>query len=157
VVVTGRDFFPLRIFWWFYFQQFRNGGRDVDIVNILQAAALEVWPGGIEDGLRLGQPRVVTMLSKKRRRLKEVAYGCFSTRVEVQVIAGDGNHQNIAAVLAKSMKISSLPRRFFSWSLPKFDVLSNNCGPRGFFRIISKTRSLVSGSLTALSASSIFF
>ena len=26
--------------------------------------------------------------------------------VEVQVIAGDGNHQNIAAIIAKSMEIS---------------------------------------------------
>jgi hypothetical protein len=46
------------------------------------------------------------MLSKKGRWLKEVAYCCSGAGGEVQVVAGYCDHQNVAAVLAKSMEVS---------------------------------------------------
>src|SRR5262245_33743606 len=74
-------------------------------VNVLQTFSLEVRAGGVKDGLHLRQPRIMAMLTEKRRRLKEVAYGCPCARVEVQVITGDCNHQDIPGVVAESMKV----------------------------------------------------
>ena len=83
--------FPLRILWPIYSEELGDGRSDIDVVHVLQRSSLEVRAGGIEDGLHLGDPWIMAMLSEKRRRLKEIAYGCSCAGAEVQVIAGDRN------------------------------------------------------------------
>jgi len=46
------------------------------------------------------------MPSKKGRWLKEVAYCCSAAGGEVQVVAGYCDHQNVAGILAESVKVS---------------------------------------------------
>ena len=46
--------FPLRILWRIYSEQLCNGGRDIDVVDFFQTAALEVGPAGVEYGFILG-------------------------------------------------------------------------------------------------------
>ena len=104
--VSGANFFALRILGRIYSEELGDGRSDIDVVNVFQGSSLEVRAGGIKYRLHLGQPRVVTVLSEKRRRLKEIAYRCSCARVEVQVIAGDRYHQNIAGVFAENVKVS---------------------------------------------------
>src|SRR5215510_14147978 len=105
LLVAGANFLTLRILGRIYSENFCHCWGNVDIVNVLQTFSLEVRAGGVKDGLHLRQPRIMAMLTEKRRRLKEVAYGCPCARVEVQVITGDRNHQDIPGVVAESMKV----------------------------------------------------
>ena len=93
------------------------------------------------------------MLSEKRRRLKEVAYRCSCARAEVQVIAGDRNHQNVAGVFAECVKVSLAAAPLLIVITGEIRFLAKDVfGSRGFFKMISKTLSLVTGSLIALIA-----
>ena len=76
VVVAGLNFSPLGVFRRLDVQQLRNRRRDVDVVDFLEGSPLEIRSRRVENRFHLAQPRVVTVLAEKRRRLKEVPYGC---------------------------------------------------------------------------------
>jgi len=103
--VSGANFFALRVPRRIYSEELGDGRSDIDVVNVFQGSSLEVRAGGIKYRLHLGQPRVVTVLSEKCRRLKEVADRHCCARAEVQVITRDRHHQNISSVVAECVKV----------------------------------------------------
>ena len=103
--VSGANFFALRVPGRIYSEELGDGRSDIDVVNVFQGSLLEVRAGGIKYRLHLGQPRVVTVLSEKCRRLKEIADRRCCARAKVQVIARDRHHQNIAGVFAECVKV----------------------------------------------------
>jgi hypothetical protein len=48
LLVFRATFLTVRILWRVYSEQLCNGGRDIDVVDFFQAAALEIRSGGGE-------------------------------------------------------------------------------------------------------------
>ena len=94
-------------------EQICDRRRDIDVVDIFQARSFEVRSGGIEDRFHLSITRIIAMLAEEGCRLKEIADACGRAGVKIEIVAGDGDHHDIAAIVTEGMEIPLCATRFF--------------------------------------------